>query len=151
MLESNPGLLRLRHWQSDGARHIITFSLYLNTRRKKTPQCVVHNKILHQCCTIYALLRLYLISKPKKLIFTVSCSGLGSLLGKGGPLSPSLLCGGSRHHPYITCNCGQAFPSLSLLEGHMARTHPDNTNIVSTLQRKSHLCIPFLGIVRPQS
>ncbi len=50
MLGSNPGLLRLRFWQSDGARHVITVSLYLNSR-KKTPQYVRHNKMFHQGCT----------------------------------------------------------------------------------------------------
>ena len=81
---------------------------------------------------------------------------LGHLLGKPGPLSPSFHMAptalparaaglapaggrGGHHlagHNFITCNCGQAFASLAILENHMARTHPDNTNIVSCLGRE---------------
>ena len=31
----------------------------------------------------------------------------------------------------ISCNCGQVFPNLDILERHMAKAHPDNTNLVS--------------------
>ena len=41
--------------------------------------------------------------------------------------------------PYITCNCGQPFPSLALLENHMAHVHPENTNIVSSQNIFVHL------------
>ena len=57
-------------------------------------------------------------------------------MGKLGPLSPPLM--GARlptpsprplgmipGHAHITCNCGQAFPSLAVLERHAATMHPD--------------------------
>ena len=31
----------------------------------------------------------------------------------------------------IACNCGQVFPNLDILERHMAKAHPENTNLVS--------------------
>ena len=33
--------------------------------------------------------------------------------------------------PFITCNCGQSYASLSQLEQHMREVHPENTNMVS--------------------
>jgi hypothetical protein len=86
------------------------------------------------CCTpgtevisVYCMQKYGDFLKSKSHQTFILCAGMGSPLGKSGPLSPSI----ARHHAYITCNCGQAFPSLSLLEAHMARTHPDNTSIVS--------------------
>ena len=33
----------------------------------------------------------------------------------------------------IACNCGQVFPNLDILERHMAKVHPENTNLVSSV------------------
>ena len=42
----------------------------------------------------------------------------------------------------FTCNCGQVFPNLDIMERHMAALHPDNTNLVSIslllLYKKQH-------------
>ena len=31
----------------------------------------------------------------------------------------------------VTCNCGQVFPNLDILERHMLAVHPENKNLVS--------------------
>ncbi len=46
-------------------------------------------------------------------------------LGGGGRLSQI-----AASQP-ITCNCGTVFPNLEILEKHMAKAHPENTNLVS--------------------
>ena len=41
----------------------------------------------------------------------------------------------------FTCNCGQVFPNLDIMERHMAALHPDNTNLVSLLLPLLHKCV----------
>ena len=60
---------------------------------------------------------------------------------------PSLNGGGSKlsrmGQGQLTCNCGQIFPNLDVLERHMVALHPENTNLVSN-QKSS----PFNSFVK---
>ena len=56
----------------------------------------------------------------------------------------------------IACNCGQVFPNLDILERHMAKVHPENTNLVSSVAmllavKKSFLFSRSTTISRPHS
>ena len=66
----------------------------------------------------------------------------GNLAGAVATTSPQLprLGGGGRLAQIaagqpIACNCGQVFPNLDILERHMAKAHPENTNLVSRMSK----------------
>lgn len=41
----------------------------------------------------------------------------------------------------ITCNCGTTFPNLEVLERHMMTTHPDKTDLVSSITQFTHFLL----------
>ena len=91
-----------------------------------------------------------LVSRPGGAAAATPPSAALPRLGGGGRLAQI-----AAAQP-IACNCGQVFPNLDILERHMAKVHPENTNLVSSVamllaMEKSFLFSRSTTISRPHS